>query len=326
MKPQIVVIGASAGGFEALRQLFTELPGNLEASFFVVLHIPANSPSHLAKLLNNVSDLRVKNPENGEKIQKGYVYVAPPDRHLLVKQGFIRLYRGPRENRHRPAIDPLFRSAAVAYEAQVLGVIMTGFLDDGSSGLLAVKHCNGITMVQDPEDAQHPDMPRNAIAAVGEVDYQLPLDQMASAIAKIVQQPNHKTSPIPENIKTEAAISERIFSDVPETKTLGSLVPMSCPECSGPLWQIDVDSVRRYRCHVGHGFTAKSLLNQQDKALEKALWAAMRMMEERSRLAFSMAEDENRKGRDKSAEIFYERAEESRTHSQMLRKLLTDSN
>lgn len=325
MKPNIVVVGASAGGFQALKSLFSELPGNLEASFFVVLHIAPDSTSHLASLLNKASSLAIKNPEDGEKIQPGHVYIAPPDRHLLVKDDFIRLYRGPGENRHRPAIDPLFRSAAVTYNRQVLGVILSGLLDDGSSGLLAVKHCGGITMVQDPNDAQYPDMPRNAIAAVETVDYQLPLQDMASAIAQIIQKPNNRNLDIPDSVKTETAIAERIMSDVSGTKTLGSLIPMGCPDCGGPLWQIDVDSVQRYRCHVGHGFTAKTLLNSQDEALEQALWAAMRMMEERSRLAFSMAEDEKRRGREKSATVYHERAQESHAHAQVLRKLLTDS-
>lgn len=325
MKPNIVVIGASAGGFEALKQLFTQLPGKIEASFFVVLHISPTSPSYLASLLNKASSLTIKNPENGEKIQKGHVYVAPPDHHLLVKHDAIRLYRGPRENRHRPAVDPLFRSAAVAYNLQVLGIVLSGLLDDGSSGLLAIKQCGGITMVQDPEDAQYPDMPRNAIAAVQAVDYQLPVAQMADAIAHILQTPNNKTLEIPEHIKTEAAVAERVISDVPGMETLGELIPMTCPECSGPLWQINIDGVRRYRCHVGHGFTAKSLLDCQDDALEQALWAAMRMMEERSRLAFSMAEDESRKGRDKSAAVYRDRAQESQGHAQVLRKILTAS-
>jgi two-component system chemotaxis response regulator CheB len=326
MKPNIVVIGASAGGFEALKQLFTQLPGEIEASFFVVLHISPTSPSYLASLLNKASPLTVKNPEDEEKIQKRHVYVAPPDHHLLVKQDYIRLYRGPRENRHRPAVDPLFRSAAVAYNLQVLGIVLSGLLDDGSSGLLAIQQCGGITMVQDPTDAQYPDMPRNAIAAVQEVDYQLPVAQMADAIVKITQTPNRKTLAIPDNIKTEALVSERIFSDVSGTETLGSLIPMSCPECSGPLWQIDIDAVQRYRCHVGHSFTAKTLLNSQDETLEKTLWAAMRMMEERSRLSLSMAENETRKGRHKSAAILYERAKESKTHAQVLKNLLAGSN
>ncbi|MEC4803275.1 MAG: chemotaxis protein CheB [Jaaginema sp. PMC 1079.18] len=325
MKPNVVVIGASAGGFNALKHLFTNLPGNIEASFFVVLHLSPDSPSHLATLLNNVSPLTIKNPEDGEKIQKRFVYVAPPDYHLLVKEGYIRLYHGPHENRHRPAVDPLFRSAAVAYDRQVLGIILSGLLDDGSSGLLAVKHCGGITMVQDPEDARYADMPRHAIAAVKEVDYQLPLSQMADAIAQILQKPNTKTGTVPDDIKTEAAIAERVMSDVSGTETLGSLIPMGCPECGGPLWQINIDAVRRYRCHVGHGFTAQTLLNSQDEALEKALWAAMRMMEERSRLAFTMAEDESQKGRDKSAAIYYERAKESKAHAQVLKKLLADA-
>ena len=319
----IVVVGASAGGVEALQQLFSQFSPDLQASFFVVLHIPPESPSLLAELIDKAGPLAAKIPENEESIQPGHVYVAPPDFHLLVKSGYIRLHRGPRENRHRPAIDPLFRSAAIAYRAQTIGVVLTGFLDDGTSGLLAIKRCGGIAMVQDPVDAAYPDMPKNAIAQV-DVDYQLPLRNMGSKIAEIVKQPVTSLDEAPKDIVMEANIAEQTMSNISHENKLGQLAPMSCPECNGPLWEIDADKVRRYRCHVGHGFTAKALMASQDNALEQALWAAMRTMEERGNLARVMAEKEEQQGRSRSAQVYRERADTSKNHAQVIRKLLVD--
>ncbi|MGB5974703.1 MAG: chemotaxis protein CheB, partial [Nodosilinea sp.] len=256
-------------------------------------------------------------------ILPGHIYVAPPDVHMVVKPGCVRLYRGPHENRHRPAVDPLFRSAAVAYRAQTIGVVLTGYLDDGTSGLLAIKRCGGIAIVQDPDDADHPDMPSNALAAV-EVDYRLPLHKMGSVIHQITEQPVTNVEEVPDDIVKEAKIAEQTMSNISDEEKLGHLVPMSCPECSGPLWQIDADHVRRYRCHVGHGFTAKALMASQDATLEQALWAAMRTMEERANMALMMAKNEETRGRNKSAQVYEEQSKTSKAHAQVIRKLLVD--
>lgn len=319
----IVVVGASAGGVEALRALFSQFPTNSQASFFVVLHIPPESPSMLAELIDKASSLTAKAAEDGEPIRPGHVYVAPPDFHLLVKSDYVRLHRGPRENRHRPAIDPLFRSAAIAYRAQTIGVVLTGYLDDGTSGLLAIKRCGGIAVVQDPQDAEYPDMPKNAIAQV-EIDYRLPLHKMGSVIQHIIEQPAAYIEEVPPDIVTEAKIAEQTMSNISEKDRLGKLAPMSCPECNGPLWEIDTDRIKRYRCHVGHGFTAKALMTSQDMALEQALWAAMRTMEERANLATVMAQNEEKQGRSKSAEIYHARAQDSQSHAQVIRQLLVE--
>lgn len=319
----IVVVGASAGGVEALERLFSQFPADLDASFFVVLHISPESPSILASIIDKASRLTSKTAEDGERIQPGHIYVAPPDLHLLVKHGYIRLHRGPRENRHRPAIDPLFRSAAIAYRAQTVGVILTGYLDDGTSGLLAIKRCGGIAVVQDPEDADYPDMPKNAIAEV-EVDYLLPLHKMGSVIGQIVEQPAALIDKVPQDIVIEAQIAEQTMSNISDENKLGHLVPVSCPECGGPLWKIDADGVRRYRCHVGHGFTAKALMADQNAALEQALWAAMRTMEERANMALAMAKDEEARGRTRSGQMYREQAATSKTHAEVIRKLLVE--
>ena len=323
----IIVIGASAGGVSALQNLFAQMPSRLDASFFVVLHIPPTSPSILASLINNAGPLTVKAAADQAPIQPGVVYVAPPDVHLLIKPGYIHLHKGPRENRHRPAIDPLFRSAAVAYTSQVVGVVLTGFLDDGTSGLLAVKRCGGIAIAQSPTDAEYPDMPASAIRT-GQVDYELPIRNMGAAIRELIQTHAPPVHAVPQDIAMEAKIAESAVSNISGENKLGHLVPISCPECGGPLWAIEQalenSGPCRYRCHVGHGFTAKALMASQDIAVEQALWAAMRTMEERANLTEMMAEDEHQRGRDKSAEVYQERSSLLRSHANVIRKLLTD--
>lgn len=181
---EIIVVGASAGGVEALMQLVREFPVDLPASVFVVLHIPAQSPSLLAEILSRAGLMKAVHPVDYQKIKQGCIYVAPPDHHLLIEKGFMRVVRGPQEKRHRPAIDPLFRSAAVAYGSQVVGVILTGALDDGTAGLLAVKQRGGVAIVQDPRDARYPDMPKSALAHVN-VDYCLPIAQIGQVLAQL---------------------------------------------------------------------------------------------------------------------------------------------
>lgn len=319
----IVVIGASAGGVSALQRLFSQFSLGVRASFFVVLHIPPESPSLLAELLDKAGPLTAKAAEDGDRILPGCVYVAPPNFHLLVKPDVVRLHRGPRENRHRPAIDPLFRSAAIAYATRTIGVVLTGYLDDGSSGLLAIKRCGGTAVVQSPEDADYPDMPSNAIAAA-DVDCQVPIHTMGSVIQQLIERPAEKHEKIPTDIVMEAKISERTTSDISRENYLGHPAGMSCPECNGPLWQMETDGVKRYRCHVGHGYTAKTLLASQDLALEQALWAAMRTMEERGNMASTMARNEEACGRNRLAQMYAERAEVSKTHAQVIRNLLVE--
>ncbi|MBE9063715.1 chemotaxis protein CheB [cf. Phormidesmis sp. LEGE 11477] len=320
---EIVVIGASAGGVAALQKLFSQFSPDMQASFFVVLHIMPKAESVLATLLDIAGPLKAKPAEDHEPILPGHVYVAPPDVHLLVKPGYLRLHRGPKENRHRPAADPLFRSAAIAYPGQTIGVVLTGYLDDGTAGLSAIKRCGGIAIVQDPEDADFPDMPTNALAAV-DVDYQLPIRHMGEKIMQMVGQMAQEVREIPKDIAMEAKIAEQALSDIDREEQLGHLVPMSCPECNGPLWQMEGSTIQRYRCHVGHGFTAKTLIASQDSILEKALWAAMRTMEERANLSIVMAKNEVKQGRIQSAQTYEKQSETLRTHAQVIRKLLVE--
>jgi len=319
----IVVVGASAGGVSALQKLFSQFSPDVQAAFFVVLHIPAESPSVLPSLLNSAGPLCAKPAEDNEKIQLGHVYVAPPDFHLLVKSGYIHLHKGPKENRHRPAIDPLFRSAAIAYPGQTIGVVLTGYLDDGTAGLEAVKRCGGIAIVQDPDDADCPDMPMNAIAGV-EVDYQLPLRRIGKTITALVKQPAADVTNVPKDIVMEAKIAEQTVSNIRREEMLGEPVPISCPECNGPLWQMESKGIERYRCHVGHGYTAKTLMASQDTVVEQALWAAMRTMEERANLSRMTYKNEVERGRTRSAQSYEEQSVTLRAHAQVIRKLLVE--
>jgi two-component system chemotaxis response regulator CheB len=184
----IIVVGASAGGVGALVKLAKSLPADLPTAVFVVLHIPAQTPSLLPDILNRAGPLHALHPPDNTEIKHGHIYIAPPDHHLLIAQGHVHIARGPRESRHRPAVDPLFRSAAIAYGPRVIGVVLTGALDDGTAGLLAIKQRGGIAVVQDPQDALYPGMPQSAVDHV-QVDYCVPLADMGALLAGLVSEP-----------------------------------------------------------------------------------------------------------------------------------------
>ena len=276
----IVVIGASAGGVSALKKLVSLLPQDLPASLFVVLHVPADSRSLLPQILAGAGSLQVASARNGEKIKHGKVYIAPPDHHMLLTRGEVRLTRGPKENRHRPAIDPLFRSAAWAYGPRTVGIVLSGTLDDGTAGLRAIKSCRGTTLVQDPVEAQYPGMPENAILHAP-VDYCATIEKLAAAIielaAKAVHDPDSYEVADHIKIETEFAFMER---DMRDMKSLGSPAGIVCPTCHGSLTEMQDGEMVRYRCHTGHAFSQESLVAEQDEDVENALYAAVRAIDE----------------------------------------------
>jgi two-component system, chemotaxis family, protein-glutamate methylesterase/glutaminase len=319
----IVVIGGSSGGIDAVLSLVAQLPTDLPAALFVVMHTAPDGPGFLPQILNRVTSLNARTANDPDDIKQGTIYVPPPDHHLLVKDGIVRTIRGPRENRMRPAIDPLFRTAAVAYSTRVIGIILSGYLDDGASGLLAIKRCGGIAIVQDPSDAEVPDMPRNALEKAP-VDYVVPIKEMGALLSDLVRSTSPQAVPIPDDIRLEARIAETGISTIDMTEQLGPLTPLSCPECGGPLWHIEEDEVRRYRCHVGHGYTAQFLLNAQKHDLEQALWEAVRSMEQQVKLLESLASDERRAGRERTAVMYDSRARESKQHAEVIRRHLID--
>lgn len=309
------------GGVEALTKLVAQFPEDLPAAIFIVIHVSPHSKGIFAQILDRSGPLMAKTAEDREAIHHGHIYVAPPDYHLLVKQGFIRVIRGPRENRARPAIDPLFRSSAASYSSRVVGVILTGYQDDGTSGLLTVKRCGGIAVIQDPNDAIVPDMPANALENV-EVDYCLPISEMGAVLDRLAREPAKEPPPVSEDIIEEMKITENTIGDTSNRSNLGNLVPYSCPECGGSLREMEGDKILRYRCHTGHAYTARALISDKSDTIENALWHALSILGERTNMLSNMARHERVRSRNKSAAIYENRAEESRAHTQSIRNLI----
>lgn len=317
-RPRIIVIGASAGGLSALTELLASLPADFSAAVFVVQHMAADVTGDvLVRSLAKNSLLSCKRASDGEHIVPGRVYVASPDHHLLVSKTKIIVSKGARENRSRPGIDPLFRSAAVAFGPRVIGVLLTGYLDDGTAGLVAIHRCGGICVVQDPKDAAYPDMPQNALNNA-KIDHCVTLAGLGPLLATLVRQRIPKRVPVPTDVALEAKIAERVLSDVAAVDELGDQVPFNCPDCGGVLWQMKKGRELRYRCHTGHAFTAKVLLAEQTKKLEETLWIALRMFEERRNLLVKIS-DPGSKGYSPSARA---RSKESQVHIDRIRAIL----
>jgi two-component system chemotaxis response regulator CheB len=321
----VVVIGASMGGVEALRRLLAGLPADLPAALFVVLHSADHQPGLLARVLGSASVLPVATAQEGERFARGQVYVAPPDRHLIVGHDHLHVRRGPREHCSRPAIDPLFRSAAASCMTRVTGVLLTGLLDDGTSGLRAIKRCGGVALVQDPDDAAYDEMPRSAIRHVA-VDHILPLGAIPAALDRLVREPRPPAGEVPEEIRAEALIAAQEVRHMSHPKPAGAISPITCPECHGSLQEIVDGGLVRYRCHTGHGFTLETLGEAQGEAWERALYGAYRAQQERAMLVARLAGEARREGAARSAEQLEQRAESYEEGAELLRQLIAHSN
>ena len=320
----IVVIGGSAGAAEALLELLKQLPASLPAAVFFVYHMSASSEGWLHRMLADRTQLEIKLAEDGEPIRHGVVYIARPDLHMMVEGDAVLLRRGPRENRWRPAIDPLFRSAAIAYGTRVIGIVLTGMLDDGTAGLAAIKRCGGITIVQDPHDAAHPQMPQSALDNI-QVDHCVPMKNMGKLLQDLIAKPPGTSASVPKEIEEEARIAARgIRESVPPYSHQPSL--FTCPDCSGPLYKIDEKTTggphEIYRCLVGHGWTGQSLMSMTTEALETTLWAAIRLFRQRANLLNSRVEREREMGRQRTAAYYHEEYEEALKHAQNLQELV----
>ena len=261
----IIVIGASLGGVEALSQLVATLPPDLPAAVFVVLHVPEAPQSRLPDLLNRCGTLRATHAVHGEKIEPGRIYVAPTDNHLTLSNGQVRVFRGPKENGHRPAVDPLFRTAAASYGKRVIGVVLTGARDCGTAGLLAIHARGGLAIVQRPEEAACPSMPASALAAVPSAR-SLPLAEIARALVRLAGEP---------------------IAETPTAKDAGMAAQhqnppygLTCPSCHGAMLETEENGFPGYRCHVGHAYTLRGMVSDQAEDLESALWAAVRALKE----------------------------------------------
>jgi two-component system chemotaxis response regulator CheB len=318
----IVVIGASAGGVEALTALVAGLPEGFPAAVFVVLHVPPDAPSVLPRILSRAGVLPAAHAIDGEPIRRGRIYVAPPDMHILLKWGAVAVVNGPRENRHRPAIDPLFRSAARVYGSRAVGVLLSGSGDDGVSGLRAIKERGGVAVVQDPLDAQHGEMPRAALE-FAPVDHQVAADEMAALLDRLVREP--AASPVARvavQLEKEALTDEVDLKTIEDEDKVGSSSAYSCPDCGGVLWELDQDDFLRFRCRVGHTYSAHALGDEQHEVLEKGLWAAFRALEENAAFARRLSLRARHAGHTGVAERFMARAEEASANAQSIREMI----
>lgn len=318
----IVVIGASAGGVEAVASLIEALPRDLAAAVFVVVHFPPHTTSVLPRIITRRGGMTAMHPQDGTPIELGCVYVAPPDRHLLVENGHVRLVRGPRENGARPAVDPLFRSAARAYGARVIGVVLTGNLDDGTAGLMAVKSRGGLAMVQDPEDALYAGMPSSALRHV-QADHVAPLSEIPGILVRHVGEPVEQkgAGPVAQQQNHEVDISE-MDREALEGPRDGIPSGYACPECHGGLWEVDEGGLLRFRCRVGHAFSIENLLAAQGSAMDAALWAAYRALEERAALTARMGARMEERGQTSLAERYREQTAETLQRAELIRRVL----
>ena len=294
MRRDVVAVGASAGGIRALRTLVRGLPANFEAPVVIVQHLSAESPGLLPEILAQGAQLRVSAASDGAPLETGRVHVAIPNHHLLIdSSGRLRLSRGPKENRSRPAIDPMFRSAALAFGARVIGVVLTGYLNDGSAGLKAVKLCGGACVVQDPKEAEAPSMPLSALRLVPSAR-QVAIEKLPALLTSLVGSAAEKEPPMAKHrlreLEIEAAIAAGDQDALRGTRTLGKPSPLTCPDCHGALFEITSEpSLKRYRCHTGHAFTADSLLASIEESTENMLWSAVRALQEKAILLHHLA-------------------------------------
>jgi len=316
---QVVVIGTSAGGLQALTHLLSQLREDFPAPILVVQHISSDATGNvLLDCLKNATKLVSQHAIDGSILEAGHIYLAPSDHHLMIDGKLkILVTKGASENRSRPAIDPLFRSAAVAFQNAVIGILLTGYLDDGTAGLIAIQRSGGICIVQDPADATYPEMPKNALNQL-EPDYILPIAEMGGILYELMSRTIDKPAPVPEDIIIEARIAQRVLSDLPSVNALGDQVPFNCPNCGGVLWKTGKGMSLRYRCHTGHAYTAAALLAEQTSKIEETMWVALRMFEERKNLLTTIA-NETKGASAKSAK---ERAADSEKHINRIKAIL----
>ncbi len=326
-KPKfVVVVGASAGGMNALSELAGRLTTRMDAAFFIVMHLSRTGISDfLVRQLQPLTPLHCEIATDGATIQKDHIYIASPNLHLLVKKGTIVLGRGPEENRWRPSIDVLFRSAAAAYSTRAIGIVLTGLLDDGTTGMLAIKRSGGTCIVQDPNEAEYPDMPLSVLNTM-EVNYCIPLTNMGEVLLGITQT-SPEEIPAPPDVIIESEIAERVVVDYDIVKQIGEKSIYACPDCGGGLWTINKGGegqgkMDRYRCHIGHSYSEKDLVMKQGEIFESTLWTALRIMEERRNLLLKMHDEHAKKGFSNTAKNYREKADDIQSHVTKMKEVL----
>lgn len=319
----IIVVGASAGGFEALKKLVGGLPKDFEASIFVVWHMSPDIRGVLPQVLNRLETVYAAHAYDGEAIKPNRIYVAPPDRHLLVEEGRVRVTRGPKENRFRPAVDPLFRSAAYAYGSRVVGVVLSGALDDGTAGLWTIKHRGGIAVVQNPLDAEVPSMPENALREVV-VDYTVSLSEMPRLLVRLskeeIANPSEAAMEDDEKTRIEIKIATEDSAFESGVMQLGEPSPYTCPDCHGVLLALRDGNLTRFRCHTGHAFSPNALLSTVTENIEDSLYSAIRGVEESVMLLNHLGDHFAEVNQTKLAAMYFKKAKEAEARAQSVRQ------
>lgn len=305
---RLVVVGGSAGSFSALGRLVADLPEDFPADVLAVVHLSPTFPSNLAATLAGKSRLPVEFARSGQEISQGHVFLAPPNHHLLVRETTLQLSHGPKENLSRPAIDPLFRTAAAAWGAGVIGVVLSGMLDDGTAGLRAIKRSGGIAVIQSPADAEQPDMPQSAADFV-EIDHVVTAAGLAGLLDRLVRTPLTAAGTVPDGIRVESAIDWHGTGSESAEDSVGQRSTLTCPECGGVLWNVNDGDLLRYRCHTGHAYTGETIDVAHGHTVEKALWSAVRVHRERVALAREVIAKALRLGNHRIAETWQRRAE-----------------
>jgi two-component system chemotaxis response regulator CheB len=319
----IVTIGVSADGLDALKTIVGNLPADFPAAVFIVRHIDAGGRILLADILSRSGPLRAIYPEDRDPIQPGRIYVAPPDHHLSIEDGCVRVTHGPKENRRRPSVDVLFRSAALAYGAKVVGVVLTGDLNDGTAGLLAIKKCGGVAVVQDSAEATYPAMPKSAMEHV-RVDYCLPLSGIAPLLLNLASDAANEDRPAPSDMEMEVKIATGEANAPGAIEQLGKPSEFTCPECKGVLWELNDKDLLRFRCRSGHAYLAESLHEEQSETEEDMLWEAFRALEEGAALARRIAESERERNREETATRFEESAQKKGQRAMAIQRMLLE--
>lgn len=320
----IVVIGASAGGLDALKEMVQNLQKGLDIAYCIVLHLSRKGiGDFVVHKLAQVTTLQCSLAVNGAEIKKDHIYIARPNQHLLVKDNKFILGGGPEENRFRPSIDVLFRSAAVAYSSHTIGVILSGMLDDGTSGMWAIKRTGGTCVVQDPNQAEFPDMPLSVINNM-EADYVVTLDEIGPLIGEIVKRKKGRKKPVPKELMLESKIAETTAVSIEAIEQLADTSVFACPDCGGNLWAIKGDKVKRYRCHIGHAYTERDLVVKQAETASATLWVAVRMMEERKHLLRKLEVENEKKGHKYLSSNNVQKQDTMQRHIDKLKKILFD--
>ena len=317
---QAIAIGSSTGGIEALLTLASGLPARLPAVVLVTQHI-GGYVSVLPELMRSRGPNPALHPRDGDEAEPGTIYIAPPDRHMLIEQGCIRLVRGPKENHSRPAIDPMFRSVALEFGGRAIGVVLTGFLDDGTAGLKAIKQCGGTVIVQDPVTAVEPSMPRSALANV-QVDHCVPIPEMVALFRSLIAAPAADLQPeAAEQLRREQLFMHGKHS-MEILAAFAAPSPFTCPDCGGGLWEVNDKKPLRFRCHTGHAFTAQTLANAQGAATEHALWSSVRALQEKEMLLRRVAVVARAQGDDSQAATCHDKANDAKSQADQLSRFI----